>query len=82
MLQTQNLFLAYTEKMRETRQGSGGFEYDARQPRLAMEAYVKPDKTRKRKENAAGDQTKHGDSCCSAKRVNACLPMYLTSILR
>ena len=75
-------FDEHTEKMRETRQGSGGFEYDARQPRLAMEACVRPDnKFRKRTEDAAGYQTKHGDSC-SAKRANACPPMYLISIFR
>ena len=59
-----------TERMRGTRQRLVGLEHDAQQPRLATEAGVPTDKkTRKRAEDAAADQTKHGVSC-SAKRVD------------
>ena len=62
-------FDEFTEKMKETRrQRLAGFEHEARQPCLAMEADVTSDT--KRAEDAAGDQTKNGDSC-SAKRVDA-----------
>ena len=41
---------------------------EARQPRLAMEADVIPGtKTRKRTEDAAADQAKHGDKSSSAQ---------------
>ena len=56
------------ERTRETTQRFAGFEHDARQPRLAMEADVKPD--RKRTEDAAADRAKHGNSS-SVKRVDA-----------
>ena len=59
------------ENIRETRQRLAGLELEAWQPRLAMEADVPTDKkTRKRAEDAAANQAKHGDSC-SAKRVDA-----------
>ena len=52
-----------TEKMRAVRQRLAGLEQDARHPRLATEADVPTDtKTRKRTEDAAADQAKHGDS--------------------
>ena len=53
-----------TKEMRATDRRLAGLEQDARQPRLATEADVATDKkTRKRAEDAAADQTKHGDSC-------------------
>ena len=56
--------------MKTTDQHLVGAEYDARQPRFATEADVATDKkTRKRAEDAAADQAKHGDSR-SAKRVD------------
>ena len=77
--QIKSHFDEHTEKMRETRQRSAGFEHDARQPRLAMEVDVRSDtKTRKRTEDVMADQAKHGDNFC-AKRVDAGPPMRLTS---
>ena len=59
-----------TKKVKETRQRLAGLEHDARQPGLATGADVPTDKkTRKRMEDAAADQAKHGDSY-SAKRVD------------
>ena len=56
-----------------------GLEQDARQPRLATKADVPTDtRTRKRTEDAAADQAKHGVSFF-AKRVDAGQPMCLTS---
>ena len=61
----------YFKEMRATDQRLAGLEHVARQPRLATEADVPSDKkTRKRAEDAASDQAKHGDSC-SAKRAHA-----------
>ena len=58
----KSYFDDFTEKMRETGQRLTGLEHEARQPRLAMEADVTPDtKTRKRTEDAAADQAKHGN---------------------
>ena len=55
-----------------------GLEHEDRQPRLAMEADVKPDtKTRKRTENAAADRAKQGDKSSSARVDHD--PMCLTS---
>ena len=66
------------EKMRESKQRLAGLKQEAQQPRLAMEADVKSDtKTRKRMEDAAADQIKHGGSCF-ANRVDLD-QMYLTS---
>ena len=66
-----------TEKMRETRQRSAGLERDARQPRLAMVADVKPDaKTRKRMENVAADRVISGISSFAQVYPD---PMCLTS---
>ena len=68
-----------SKEMRATRHHLTGLKQDARQPRLATKADVPTGtKTRKRMEDAAVDQSKHGDSC-SAKRVDACLPICLTS---
>ena len=59
------------ENMRCTRQRLVGLEHEARQPRLAMEADVKPDtKPCKRADDATADQGKINDSC-SVKRVHA-----------
>ena len=67
-----------TDMLRATKKGLAGLKQDARQPRLATEADVPTDKNnRKRVEDAAADQAKHGDSC-SAKRVDAG-PMSLTN---
>ena len=56
--------------MKTTDQHLAGAEHDARQPRFATEADVATDKkTRKRAEDAAADQAKHGDSR-SAKSVD------------
>ena len=58
------------KEMKTTDQYLAGAEHDARQPRFATEADVETDKkTRKRAEDAAADQAKHGDSR-SAKRVD------------
>ena len=58
------------ENTRETNQRFADPEHDARQLRLATEADVPTDKkTRKRAEDAAADQAKHGHSC-SAKRID------------
>ena len=66
------------EKMSKTRQRLAGLELDARQSGFATDADVKPDTTtRKRREDAASDPAKHGDSC-SAKKVDP-EPMCLTS---
>ena len=66
-----NLMKSYFDElteMKETRQRLAGLEHEARQPRLAMEADVIPDtKTRKRTEDAAADQAKHGDKSSSAQ---------------
>ena len=68
-----------TEMIRATRQRLAGLEQVARHPHFATEADVPTDsKTRKRTENAAADQTKHGDSC-SAKKFAAGPPICLTS---
>ena len=67
-----------SKEMRATHQGLAGLDHHARQSRLATKADIPPEKkTRKRKENAAADQAKHGDSC-SAKKVDP-NPMRLTS---
>ena len=59
------------EKARKTKQRLASLEQNARQLRLATEADVPTyKKTRRRAEDAAADQAKHGDSC-SAKRVHA-----------
>ena len=59
------------KEMRATRQRLAGLEQDVRHPRLVTEADVPTDtKIRKRTEDAAADQAKHGDSC-SAKRLDA-----------
>ena len=72
-------FDEHMEKIRETRQRLAGFEHNARQPRLAMEADVKPDtKTRKRPEHAAADRVMIGDS--SSAQVDSD-PMCLTSFV-
>ena len=67
--------LTIPEKPKEVRakdQRSTGRELDTRQPRLATEEDVPTDKKiRKRAEDAAADQVKHGDDSCSAKRVHA-----------
>ena len=53
-----------------TRQRLAGLEQDARQPRLATKADVPTNtKTRKRAEDAAADQAKHGDSGSSRKSM-------------
>ena len=66
------------KKMRATDQRLAGLKHNARQPCLAMEVDVPPDKkTRKRDEDAAVNQAKHGDSC-SAKKINPD-PMCLNS---
>ena len=55
--------------LRATYQRLAGAEHDARQPRLATEAAVRPyTKTRKRTEEAAADPVKHGDSGSAKKR--------------
>ena len=60
-----------TENMRNTNQRLVGLEQEHRQPRLATEADVLADnKARKRMEDTAAVQAKHGDSC-SAERVRA-----------
>ena len=49
--------------MRATKQHLASLEQEPQQPRLAMEKDVKSDiKTRKRMEDTAADQAKHGDS--------------------
>ena len=59
------------DEMGKSRQRLAGLKHDARQPRVATEEYVPNDKkTRKRMEDAAVNQAKHGDRC-SAKRVHA-----------
>ena len=58
-----------TEKIRESRQRLAGLEQNTQQRCLAMGTDVKVNtKTRKRAEDAAAGQAKHGDSCF-AKRV-------------
>ena len=67
------------DEMRATEHHLAGLEEDARQPPLTMEADVPSEtKTRKRMEDAAAVQAKHGDSC-SAKKVDPD-PMCLTSL--
>ena len=57
-------FDEHTDKIRERRHRLAGFKHGARQPRLAMEANVKPDaKIRKRTEEAGAVQAKYGDIC-------------------
>ena len=64
--------------LRATNQRLADLEHEARQPRLAMEANVKPDtKTRKRTKDAAADRAKHGDKSSSAQVDQD--PMCLTS---
>ena len=60
------------DEMRKIDQRLASLEWDARQPRLAMEANVPEDeKTRERTESAAtAVQAMHGD-ICTAKRVQA-----------
>ena len=60
-----------TENMRRVDQRVSDLEQEAPQPRLAMEVDVTADyETRERTEGAAAAvRAKHGDSCCSAKRV-------------
>ena len=59
------------EKTKETNRPLAGLLHGDQQPRLAMEADVKSDtNTRKRAEDAAADQAKHGNRCF-AKRVGA-----------
>ena len=59
------------EKTRETNRSLAGLEQEARQPRLATKADVPADtKTRKRMDDAAAVQAKHGDRF-SARRVQA-----------
>ena len=58
------------ENTSETNQRFADPERDARQSRLVTEADVPTDKkTRKRAQDAAADQAKHGHSC-SAKRID------------
>ena len=58
-----------TEEMGAANQRLAGLQHEARQPRVATEADVKPDtKTRKRTENAAVDRVLNGDS--SSARVD------------
>ena len=65
-----------TEEKSKTNKRLAGLQHGAHQPRLAMEADVKTDKTRKRTEDAAADRAKHGDSS-SVRAVDG--PMSLTS---
>ena len=71
-----------TDRMlRATDQRLAGAEHDARQPRLATEADVEPyTKTRKRTEEAAADQVKHGDS--GSAKSGRCQPANVSDKLR
>ena len=56
--------------LKATDQSLAGLKHEARQPRVIMEADVKPDtKTRKRTEDAAADRAKHGDKSSSARSI-------------
>ena len=65
-------FNELTERLRATNQRLTGFEYKARQRRLATEGDVKTDKTTcKRTEGAAAaDRAKHNGNSSSARRVD------------